>query len=79
MKKQRFVYYAVYNLQDEEGTKYFKTKKECLKFAREYSSKNNQAVFIFRKPEYKDERASFVIEDTLVAWNKKGRNVQNLK
>lgn len=79
MKNQRFVYSTVYALQDEEGTKYFKTKKECLKSAREYGNKNNQVVFIFRKPGYKDERVSFVIDDTLVTWNKKGRNIQNLK
>ena len=79
MKNQRFVYSAAYSLQDEEGTKHFKTKKECLEFTREHSNKNNQVVFIFRKPEYKDERVSFVIDDTLVTWNKKGRNIQNLK
>lgn len=78
MKNQRFVYSAVYAPPDED-TRHFKTKKECLKFAREHSNKSNQAIFIFRKPEYKDERVSFVIDDTLVTWNKKGRNVQNLK
>ena len=79
MKNRRFVYSAVYSLQDEEDTKHFKTKKECLKFAKKHSNKNNQAVFIFRKPGYKDERVSFVVDNTLVTWNKRGRNIQNLK